>query len=718
MRRVALQITVGVVAFTLLPWYGLEDGFFSSEWIFYYPLDADGAPAPWQILLHGKVWLLPHLLPLLLPLLVLRRRRTDPRFSKVLIFAGVLGLGYGALQGFSIGALGWASPLLEQLFGPLGNKQYGMGYGALIVHAVYLLFLAEGLAARGFVRGDTFVVGALAAVISSIGIFVVYPTVIVLLRAFEAEDGALSLSVFFGNLFSSKIWGVGVSDGHWGAAWKSMLLAVLAGVGSTALGLCFALVVTRTRFAFSRLLRSLTVLPIITPPFVIGLAVILLFGRAGAVTTFVADSLGVSPSRYIFGLPGVLLAQLLAFTPVAFLVLIGVVEGISPSMEEAAQTLGAGRLETFLTVSLPLMRPGIANAFLLGFIESLADFGNPLVLGGNYDVLATDIYFAVAGAQNDIPRAAAMALVLLSFTLLAFWAQRSWVGKRSYTTMTGKADAGAPLLLPSGLGAAAKAVAIPWALFTAVIYLMALFGGFVRLWGRDHTLTLEHFASMFSVSFEHGFTGAAWDSLFTTTTVALVSAPLTALLGLLTAYLLARQRFKGHAAFEFGTMLSFAIPGTVIGVSYILAFNVPPVELTGTGVILVMCFVFRNMPVGIRAGLASLSQIDASLDEASLTLGASSFATARRIVLPLLRPAVVAALIYGFVRAMTAVSAVIFLVSANYDLSTTYILGRVELGDYGAAIAYSSVLIVLMMLAIGSIQLLVGRREIGRRGVV
>lgn len=706
---------VGLLAYLFLPWYGLEDGFFSSEWFFYYPTDPDGAPAPWQILLHGKTWLLPHLLPLMLPVLVIRRLRSDPIFSKVLILSGLLGIGYGLLQGFSIGALGWSSPLLEEIFGPLGNKQYGMGYGALFVHAVYLLFFAEGLAARGFVRGDAFVVGALAAVITSIGVFVVYPTAIVLLRAFEATDGSLSIVVFFGNLFSSKIWGLGFGEGHWGVAWSSLFLAVLAGAGSTGLGLCFALVVTRTRFAFGRLLRALTVLPIITPPFVIGLAVILLFGRAGAVTTFVAESLGIPASRYIFGLPGILLAQLLAFTPVAFLVLIGVVEGISPSMEEAAQTLGAGRRQTFLTVSLPLMRPGIANAFLLGFIESLADFGNPLVLGGNYDVLATDIYFAVAGAQSDIPRAAAMALVLLSFTLLAFWAQRSWVGKKSYTTMTGKADAGAPLLLPPGLSAAAKSVAMPWALFTTIIYAMALFGGFVRLWGRDHSLTLEHFASMFSVSLEHGLTGAAWDSLITTTMVALVSAPLTALMGLLTAYLLARQRFKGHASFEFGTMLSFAIPGTVIGVSYILAFNVPPIELTGTGVILVMCFVFRNMPVGIRAGLASLSQIDASLDEASLTLGASSFTTVRRIVLPLLRPAILAALIYGFVRAMTAVSAVIFLVSANYDLSTTYILGRVEHGDYGPAIAYSSVLIVLMMLAIGSIQLLVGRREIGRR---
>jgi iron(III) transport system permease protein len=211
------------------------------------------------------------------------------------------------------------------------------------------------------------------------------------------------------------------------------------------------------------------------------------------------------------------------------------------------------------------------------------------------------------------------------------------------------------------------------------------------------------------------FSGSAWNSLFTTLEVALISAPLTAAVGLLTAYLLTRQQFSGRRSFEFGTMLSFAIPGTVVGVSYILAFNVPPIEITGTGLILVMCFVFRNMPVAVRSGIATMSQIDKSLDEASLTLGARSFGTVRRIMLPLLRPAVIASLVYSFVRAMTAVSAVIFLVSAEYNMATSYIVGRVEAGEFGLAIAYSSVLILIMLLAILLIQLLVGERRLGRR---
>jgi iron(III) transport system permease protein len=264
-------------------------------------------------------------------------------------------------------------------------------------------------------------------------------------------------------------------------------------------------------------------------------------------------------------------------------------------------------------------------------------------------------------------------------------------------------------------------VAIPWSALTLIIYVMALVGGFVETWGRDYSLTLKHYAKAFAIEWtSHGilWAGAAWNSFWTTIKLSALAAPLTAALGILSAYLLTRQTFKGKAAFEFGTMLSFAIPGTVIGVSYILAFNVPPIEITGTGIVLIICFIFRNMPVGVRAGMAAMTQIDKSLDEASVTLGARGFTTLRRVILPLLKPAIVAALVYSFVRAVTTVSAVIFLVSAEHEMATTYIINRVVNGDYGVAIAYCSVLIVLMLAAIWLIRLVVGERRLGRRGPV
>ncbi|MDH3597647.1 MAG: iron ABC transporter permease [Rhodospirillales bacterium] len=720
-RSVVLWLAVGWVGLAVLPWYAIEDGFWIFDWLDGYPVDSDFAPALLQGLGHGRWWLLPVCLALAAPLGILGRRKTDPWFAAVLLLAGGFGLAYTLAQGFAIGIRGWEFETLETAFGELGDRQFGMGYGAVLVCGAFLFFLTEGIAARGAIKGDVFVVGSIGLVIALVAAFIFFPITRILISAVQDNDGNFAPTLFFTKLFSPDIWGLECLTANLtcGVAWNSLFMAILVGAGTTAMGLAFALIATRTGFRAKRLLRVLTVLPIITPPFVIGLAVILLFGRSGAVSTFLEWAFAIEPSRWIYGLPGIWLAQMLAFTPIAFLVLIGVVEGISPAMEEAAITLRAGTWRTFVTVSLPLMRPGLANAFLLGFIESLADFGNPMVLGGDYDVLSIEIFFAIVGAQHDQARAAVLAIVLLAFTLSAFYAQRRWLGRKSYATITGKGDSGLHMHLPRRLKMLCYGTALPWAALTAVIYCTIMFGGFVESWGRDHGFTLRHYLEAFSITTgAHGlvWSGAAWNSFWTTLEIAAISAPLTAGVGLLTAYILVRQRFVGRDAFEFGTMLSFAIPGTVIGIGYILAFNVPPIEITGTGVVLVICFVFRNMPVGVRAGIAAMSQIDQSLDEASLTLGARSFTTLRKVVLPLLRPAIVAALVFSFVRAMTAISAVIFLVSANYDMATSYILGRVENSDFGLAIAYSSVLILVMLCAIVLIQIVVGQRRLGRRG--
>ena len=392
----------------LLPWYTTE----GSWW---------GASA----LLHGfqgRPWLLALFLPL-----VAVFRRTPGSF----MLAGAAGVLLMLLQGFlfrhpNITPEGWPT-------------QPGMGYGALLAGIGFLLTFCKGLAARGFCRGDEFVVGAIGLVVATIAVFVFFPIAVMLQSAFEEN--------FLASFFDRSIWGVDClySGLRCGVAWNTVILAILVGAGSTLLGLAFALISARTAFRFKGVLRVMSVLPIITPPFVIGLAIILLFGRAGALTTLLYDWFDIPRSRWIYGLAGVAFAQLLAFTPIAFLVLLGVVQGISPSLEEASQTLRARGWTTFRTVTLPLLRPGLAAAFLLGFVESMADFGNPLVLAGNFEVLSTKVFFAVVGASHDQSRAAVLALVLLIFTLAAFWAQQRWLGRASYTTVTGKGDAGLPV---------------------------------------------------------------------------------------------------------------------------------------------------------------------------------------------------------------------------------------------------------------------------------
>jgi iron(III) transport system permease protein len=630
----------------------------------------------------------------------LGRRGRRPR-GFLLIVVGFAGLAAILIDGFVI-------------------RQAAFGVGAVLALTGFVLLAAEGLAGLGHLRGDRFAASCLLIIAVLVGLFVFLPLGRVLAAAVQGQDGALSPSALVSRLTAEKIWTLAClrSTRSCGVAWNTVVLALLTAAGTTLLGLALALLVSRTTLRLRRLARLLTVLPVITPPFVIGLGIILICGRSGVINAILEGWFGLPPTRWIYGLPGLLLAQLFAFTPVAFLVLIGVVEGVSPTLEEAGQTLGARVGHVFRTVSLPLMAPGLANAFLVGFVESIADFGNPLVLGGNFNVLATEVYFALVGAQYDQGRAAALAMILLALALGAFFAQQRVLRGRAYTSVTGKGDAGIPSTLPRPLVRAILIAAVPWLVFTVVIYGMALVGGFVAVWGRDHSLTLRHFAKAFGVEWSPSgllWTGGAWTSLWNTLRLSAVAAPLSAAVGLLTAYLLDRTRFVGQRAFELGTLLSFAVPGTVIGVAYVLTFNVPPLELTGSGLIIVLCLVFRNMPVGVRGGLASLTQIDRSLDEASSTLGAGGATTVRRVLLPLIKPAVVGALVYGFVRSVTTVSAVIFLVSGDTDMATTYIIGRVVNGDYGVAIAYSAVLIVLMVAVILAIQWLVGVRTIAAR---
>ena len=711
-------ILFGSIGYLILPWYSVYDGFFNFSWLFEYDYEEHGSGI--YLSLISNYWLLPFFLPLILPIFVINKNINDKIYSNIFLISGIFGFFYFFVQGFSIGIRGWNYEFLEIFFGEV-NRQYGVGIGAIFTISTFIFFITHGLSSRGWLNGDNFIVGSIWFIIIVVSIFVFFPIGAMFNKAFIGNEEISAISNFSNKFLNKGIWGLDCLYGPYscGVVWNTLFMGVLTAFSSTILGLGFALLIVRTNFKFKKTIRILSVLPIITPPFVIGLAIIILFGRSGAFSSFLEWGLNIEPSRWIYGLTGIWFAQTLAFTPISFLVLIGVVESISPSMEEASQTLRASKWQVFKTVSLPLMRPGIANAFLLGFIESLADFGNPLVLGGDYDVLSTEIFFAVVGAQYDESRAAILAIILLSLVLISFLLQNQWLGKRSYISITGKGDSGVNSPLPNSINFLIYFIVIPWSLMTFIIYIMIIFGGFVEMWGVDHSFTFKHYIEAFSIAIseERGilWTGTAWNSFSVTFFVAVFSAPPTAAIGILTAYLLTRHKFKGKSAFEFGTMLSFAIPGTIIGVSYVFAFNTPPIEITGTGIILVISFIFRNMPVGVRAGIASMNQLDPHLDEASTTLNASSFQTFKNIILPLLKPAIIAALVFSFVRAMTAISAVIFLVSANYDLATSYILGRLENNDYGLAIVYSSALIITMLITIFFIQIVIGKRNLGRR---
>ncbi|MCL2894468.1 ABC transporter permease [Brenneria tiliae] len=596
-----------------------------------------------------------------------------------------------------------AYALFCALFVVIGSAIEGRGMG----YATIPLFIALGaiitlsLSRLDWLGGDRFVIGSLVGIIALIGVFILYPSIAIFIPMFTNSSGEFAPLLFMQILQQAHILQV---------IGNSFMLSVAVGVGCTFFGMVLAIYTSRIARRSAIIGRVFSILPIVTPPFVVGLGVTLMMGRSGYITELMVDWFGLTNTNWLYGFTGIWLAQVLAFTPMSFMILEGAIKTIHPSLEEASYTLRANRWQTFRRVFLPLLKPALANSFLIVIVQSLADFSNPLVLGGNFDVLATQIYFYIVGAQLDYQAASTLGVILLLFSLAVFCIQYLWIGKRSYVTISGKSYRGDVQPLPVSLVWIVSILLYVWIAFNFLLYGSIFYGSFTVNWGVDYTLTLANFSKLFG----QGFSEGAWPSMLDTLLFAGIAAPITALFGLLIAYIVVRQQFHGKKTIEFTTMLCFAVPGTVAGVSYILAFNNAPIYLTGTAAIVIISMVMRNVPVGIRAGIAGLGQLDKSLDEASLSLRAGSMRTVFYILLPLLRPAILSALIYSFVRAVTTVSAIIFLVTPDTRVATSYILNRVEDGEYGMAIAYGSILIVVMLAIIFLFDYLVGEARVSR----
>ncbi|TBL81886.1 iron ABC transporter permease [Paenibacillus thalictri] len=508
-------------------------------------------------------------------------------------------------------------------------------------------------------------------------LFVVYPMLQILKASFLNREAQFSIEAYIRILSGQQLFT---------PLKNSLLLAFIVSSLSTVIAYVFAYTFAYVNVPLKKLFNSIAILPIISPPFVIALSAILLFGKQG----FVSKHLLGMTNANIYGLNGLVLVQTLTFFPIAFLVLAGLLRSISPALEEASLNMGAGKLKTFLNVTLPLTVPGIANAFLLVFVQSLADFGNPMTIGGNYTTVAREVYMQAVGSY-DMQAGSALAMLLLSITFIVYALQKFWVGKKSYVTVTGKPVNGRRMIDSGWFKYATFAVCFILSIVVIAFYILVPIGSFIKLWGINNSFTLDHYIYVFSLGQK---------PLKDTTELALIATPLAGLLGMIIAFLIVRKQFFGKKALEAISMISIAIPGTVLGIAYVLSFNTAPLALTGTAIIILAAFIIRAIPVGIRSGIASLQQIDPSIEEAATNLGASQTKTFFSVVLPLIKPAFFSGLVYSFVKSMTAMSAVIFLISAKHNLLTASILAQVEIGKIGAASAYCTILIVIMSVAL------------------
>ncbi|MEP6792138.1 MAG: ABC transporter permease subunit, partial [Ramlibacter sp.] len=369
---IASWAALGLLAYLGLPWYALQDinGLTAIGRVFGADDAANGLT---QAAVYGRVWLWLGLLGLAFCASA-AAMKPGRRQGTVLVLAGASGAIGLAASGFAIGAKGWSFDWLNAVFGELGRNQFGMGWGGFVALTSLVVLTAFGLARQGRFKGDLFIAATVVSCGALLAVFILFPVLKALNSAFLGEDGRFALSAFWERVASDRNFGLGCVAGgvRCGVAWNTLFIGVLTAGATTFLGTLMALMAERGGKRYARPLNMLAMLPIITPPFVVGLGLILLFGRAGIANQILENLFGITPSRWFYGWFGVWIAQTFAFTPIAFMIMRGVVQGVAPSLEEAAQTLRASPQRTFMSVTLPLLKPGLANAFLVGFIESMA----------------------------------------------------------------------------------------------------------------------------------------------------------------------------------------------------------------------------------------------------------------------------------------------------------------------------------------------------------
>ncbi len=516
-------------------------------------------------------------------------------------------------------------------------------------------------------------------------LFVVYPLAKLLLLTFEA-DGHFTLSNIT-NVLGTK--------NQIRAFRNSLLLGTLVGLCGTTLGFFFAFTAVRANLSkgWTRFLDAAIILPLISPPFTTAIAMIFSFGPRGLITY---DLLGIKRFN-VYGLHSTLFAETITFFPIAYLTLKAILSGIDPNVEDMAYSLGSSRWRVFKTVTLPLTVPGLANAFLLLFAASLADFATPLILAGNsFPVLPTEAYLQITGLF-DLKGGAALSFALLVPAFIVFFLQRYWVSRKYYVTVTGKS--GAQTQIKSVSSGVKYLLLISCLLFCVLIlyfYVLLFYASIVRAFGANHTITWKHYHVVFSEGLK-----AIKDTLIIACTGMLAGG----FYGVIVGYLVGKKEFVSRRMMEVVSLISYSLPGTIVGIAYLIAFNDPPVMITGTALIIIACYVFRYGATGIRTTVAILQQIDPSIEEASLSLGAGSATTFRWITIPLVLPALFTGLGVVFIRSMTAISATIFLISINWTLITVRILEKMTELELGVAAAFSIIVVIIVFLVTIAISL-------------
>jgi len=547
------------------------------------------------------------------------------------------------------------------------------------------------------------VMGFLLAVMT---FFMLYPVYDICRLSFFKE-GVLSLENYADYFTNARIFR---------SLTNSLYVAFVTTVITTVMAFFFAYGLTRTTIPGKGIFYTISTFPLIAPSIIQGLALILLFGRNGLVTRYVLQT-----DWNIYGATGIIVAECLYCFPNALFILYTTLSAVDTRLDEAAQSLGASALKTFYKVTLPAAKYGIASAAALVFNLTITDFGVPVVIGGNYSVLATEIYQQVIGMQR-FDLGATISVILLIPSVGAFLLNY-YLTKKSYALISGQAR---PFLQPSRTFKKWAFTIYCWipCLFILIVFVSVFLGSFVKTWPYDFSLTLKHYnfpslgghaplwtnfwASVLKGEWQSIIAykyAPIWNSLWVSVLVAIGGVSLTLLAG----YIVEKKRPKGEQVLYTLSVLPAAIPGTVMGLGYILAFNKPYYFFYGTFWIIIINIIICNFTLGTLSSIANLKQIDKSIEEAAVSLGANPVTTFTRVVFPLTKTAFFSNMAFFFMRAMTTISAVIFLISAKVKLAAIEIIFLDIDGRTASANAMCTIIIFLVVGMLLAMRLITGK---------
>ncbi|MBI2114177.1 MAG: iron ABC transporter permease [candidate division NC10 bacterium] len=482
----------------------------------------------------------------------------------------------------------------------------------------------------------------------------------------------------------------------------SFLVSGLVTLAALVVAVPVAFLLARVDIPGKAVLKSLAILPLVSPPFIGAYSWILLFGRAGYVTTLL-QKVGLTIPT-VYGMHGIVLALTLNLYPFVLLMLVGALQALDQSLEEAAQGLGSSPWRVFWTVTVPVTMPSVLGGALLVFLTAFADFGAPMIIGEGYQVLPTIVYSLFVNEMGGNPAMASTGATLLVLCTTAILLVQYWaVGRKRYAMIQLRpVPPVRPRPLVRGLLTGYAYLVIGLSLVPALVVAVTSF-----------------FESRGPVLYPNFSLGNYREVLFNVPraiansfVLSSVSTLLDVLLGTLIAYLVVRRRSLTTAALDSCVMIPYAIPGTVIGVAFIVAFNKPPIVLTGTFLILLLAYFVRRLPYSVRAGSAILHQIDPSVEEASISLGVSPLKSFAKVTARLMLPGIVSGGILTWVQTITEISATIFLYFGAWSTITVVIYRQVSSSNFGSAAAASTILLVAVFIPVLMVNWMMGERAV------